>query len=112
MCGRAYDPAVILAWPNARIAVMGGNQAADTLLSLRIRDAEKSGRPLSPEQIAEMRDSVREAYQRQTEVRYGAARGWVDAIIAPDQTRHWLGCLLSVVHPDRLSRCGSPKREV
>lgn len=112
MCGRAYDPAVILAWPNARVAVMGGNQAADTLLSLRVRDAEKSGKPMSPEQIAEMRDSVREAYQQQTEVRYGAARGWVDAVIAPDQTRHWLAKLLSVIHPDRLSRCGSPTREV
>lgn len=112
MCGRAYDPAVILAWPNARVAVMGGNQAADTLLSLRVRDAEKSGQPLSSEQIATMRESVRDAYQRQTEVRYAAARGWVDAIIAPEQTRHWLGNLLSVVHPDRLCRQGSPKREV
>jgi len=112
MCGRAYDPAVILAWPNARVAVMGGNQAADTLLSLRVRDAEKNGNPMSAEQIASMRDAVRDAYQRQTEVRYAAARGWVDAIIAPEQTRSWLASLLSVVHPDRLARKGSPKREV
>jgi 3-methylcrotonyl-CoA carboxylase beta subunit len=112
MCGRAYDPAVILAWPNARVAVMGGNQAADTLLSLRIRDAEKSGQPMSPERIAEMRQTVREQYERQTEIRYGAARGWVDAIIAPDQTRHWLGELLSVVTPELLSRLSSQARHV
>lgn len=112
MCGRAYDPAVILAWPNARMAVMGGNQAADTLLSLRVRDAEKSGKPMSPEQIADMRDTVRDAYQQQTEVRYAAARGWVDSIIAPNQTRHWLAYLLSAIHPDRLNRTGGPAREV
>jgi 3-methylcrotonyl-CoA carboxylase beta subunit len=112
MCGRAYDPSVILAWPNARVAVMGGNQAADTLLSLRLRDAKKSGRPLSDEQVEEMRQTVRQQYERQTEVRYAAARGWVDAIIAPDQTRQWLGDLLSVVTPEMLSRLGGQARHV
>jgi 3-methylcrotonyl-CoA carboxylase beta subunit len=97
MCGRAYDPAMILAWPNARFAVMGGNQAADTLLSLKIRDAEKSGQPLTAEQIQNMRETVRAQYQSQTDIRYGAARGWVDAVIAPDQTRHWLAAALSVL---------------
>lgn len=91
---------------------MGGNQAADTLLSLRVRDAEKSGSPMTEEQIAQLRDSVRRAYQQQTEVRYAAARGWVDAIIPPDQTRHWLASLLSVVNPERLGRNDCPMREV
>ncbi|MCU0707346.1 MAG: acyl-CoA carboxylase subunit beta [Pirellula sp.] len=94
MCGRAYDPALILAWPNARYAVMGGNQAADTLLSLRIRDAEKSGKAMSEEEVTVLRDTIRQQYQEQTDIRYGAARGWVDAIIAPNATRQWLGAAL------------------
>lgn len=95
MCGRAYDPALILAWPNARYAVMGGNQAADTLLTLRIRDAEKQGHPLTPQEIEQLRDTVRKQYQSQTDIRYGAARGWVDAVIAPEETRRWLATALA-----------------
>ncbi len=95
MCGRAYDPALILAWPNARYAVMGGNQAADTMLTLRIREAEKSGIKLEPQAIEEMRNVIRAQYEEQTDIRYGAARGWVDAIIAPDTTRLWLSSALS-----------------
>lgn len=112
MCGRAYDPAVMLAWPNARVAVMGGNQAADTLVSLRVSDAKKKGKPMTEEQINEMRDAVRGNYQHTTEVRYAAARGWVDAIIAPDQTRRWLAALLAASHPDVLLRQEAPKRGV
>jgi acetyl-CoA carboxylase carboxyltransferase component len=97
MCGRAYDPAMILAWPNARFAVMGGNQAADTLLSLKVRDMEKTGKKLTPEELESMRTSVRKMYQSQTDIRYGAARGWVDAIIAPEATRMWLSTALGVV---------------
>jgi acetyl-CoA carboxylase carboxyltransferase component len=100
MCGRAYDPALIVAWPNARYAVMGGNQAADTMLALRVRDAEKSGKQLSPEAVDELRESIRARYEAQTDIRYGAARGWVDAIIAPHNTRSWLAAALSLV-----SRC-------
>lgn len=96
MCGRAYDPSLILAWPNARFAVMGSNQAADTLYSLRVRDAEKSGKQLSPEALSEMRESIRQRYEEQTDIRYGAARGWVDAIIAPHETRAWLSAALSL----------------
>jgi acetyl-CoA carboxylase carboxyltransferase component len=88
---------MILAWPNARYAVMGGNQAADTLMSLKVRDMEKSGKKLSPQELDAMRTSVQEMYQSQTDIRYGAARGWVDAIIAPESTRLWLSTALSVV---------------
>ncbi len=95
MCGRAYDPALMVAWPNARYAVMGGNQAADTMLTLRVREAEKSGSKLTPEAIEEMRSSIRSLYEEQTDIRYGAARGWVDAIIAPHDTRLWLGAALA-----------------
>lgn len=101
MCGKAYDPALILAWPHAKYAVMGGNQAADTLLTLRIRDAEKSGKKLSQEETDELRNSVRAKYEEQTDIRYGAARGWVDAIIAPHTTREWLASALEVLPTTR-----------
>jgi acetyl-CoA carboxylase carboxyltransferase component len=112
MCGRAYDPALMLAWPNARYAVMGGNQAADTLLTLKIRDAEKNGKPLSTDAIDQLRETVRSQYQSQTDIRYGAARGWVDAIIAPDQTRRWLGAALSVIGDEQKKQSRQMAREV
>jgi acetyl-CoA carboxylase carboxyltransferase component len=112
MCGRAYDPALILAWPHARFAVMGGNQAADTLLALRVREAEKSGQGLSESAIETMRNAIREQYQSQTDIRYGAARGWVDAIIAPTATRRWLGAALSVHEAHRETDPQKPKRDV
>ena len=108
MCGRAYDPSLILAWPNARFAVMGGNQAADTMLTLRVREAEKSGHPLSPEAIDELRETIRQQYEDQTDIRYGAARGWVDAIIPPHDSRLWLSAALSVVSQTTLT--GKPAR--
>ena len=112
MCGRAYDPAMILAWPNARYAVMGGAQAAETLLSLRIRDAEKAGRPLAPAAVQELRETVRHRYEEQTDIRFGAARGWVDAIIAPHETRKWLGAALSLIAPTDLARRPFVTRDV
>src|SRR3954462_10337271 len=99
LCGKAYDPALIVAWPSAKYAVMGGDQAAETLLSLEIRDAQRAGKSLSEEQIAELRDSIRERYDGQTDIRYGAARGWVDAIIRPHETRSWLQTALDLLPP-------------
>lgn len=90
LCGKAYDPWLILAWPGSRYAVMGADQAADTLLSLRIRDAERGGRTLSDDDRKRLREEIRQQYIQQTDIRYGAARGWVDAIIAPQATRDWL----------------------
>jgi acetyl-CoA carboxylase carboxyltransferase component len=97
MCGKAYDPALILAWPSAKYAVMGGNQAADTLLSLRLRDAQRAGRSLTENQLADLRTTIRNRYDQQTDIRYGAARGWVDAIIAPHETRLWLQTALDLL---------------
>jgi acetyl-CoA carboxylase carboxyltransferase component len=102
LCGKAYDPWLILAWPSARYAVMGANQAADTLLALRVRDAEREGRPLSEEDTRQVRDEIRRRYEEQTDIRYGAARGWVDAIIQPNQTRQWLDTALSLI-PEKSS---------
>lgn len=112
MCGRAYDPSLILAWPNARCAVMGGNQAADTMLTLRIREAEKSGRPLSPEAVNELRETIRQQYEEQTDIRYAAARGWVDAIIPPNNTRLWLSAALSIVPQTAPAAHPSHAREI
>jgi 3-methylcrotonyl-CoA carboxylase beta subunit len=97
LCGKAYDPWLILAWPNARYAVMGADQAADTLLSLEVRDAERAGRALTDDDRARLRNEVREKYVEQTDIRYGAARGWVDAIIAPHETRYWLSEALRLI---------------
>jgi acetyl-CoA carboxylase carboxyltransferase component len=99
LCGKAYDPWLILAWPNARYAVMGGEQAADTMLTLRVRDAERDGRTLSPDEKRQLREEIRDSYERQTDIRYGAARGWVDAIIAPQETRAWLAAALRLIPP-------------
>ncbi len=95
LCGKAYDPTLILAWPCARYAVMGGAQAADTLLSLKLREARRSGQELSDQDRAALKDTIRTRYEEQTDIRYGAARGWVDAIIPPHETRSWLQTALS-----------------
>ena len=108
LCGKAYDPALILAWPNAKYAVMGASQAAETLLAIKLRDAKRSGTPLSDAEIAELRDSIKSRYVEQTDIRYAAARGWVDAIIAPHETRQWLDAALQILPPksDRDFRTG------
>ncbi len=97
LCGKAYDPWLILAWPNARYAVMGSGQAADTLLDLRTRDAQRKGTPLSDEDKKQLHQEIQQRYDQQTDIRYGAARGWVDAIIPPDQTRQWLAAALQLI---------------
>jgi len=99
LCGKAYDPVLILAWPSAKYAVMGAGQAAETLLALQLRDAERAGRTLADEDIAELRQSISERYTAQTDIRFGAARGWVDAIIPPHETRLWLQTALDILPP-------------
>jgi acetyl-CoA carboxylase carboxyltransferase component len=101
LCGKAYDPALILAWPNAKYAVMGADQAAETLLSLAVRDAERAGKPLTKTETADVRKKIRDRYEEQTDIRYGAARGWVDAIIWPHETRQWLAAALDLLPIDR-----------
>jgi acetyl-CoA carboxylase carboxyltransferase component len=101
LCGKAYDPWLILAWPNARYAVMGPEQASETLLSLRVRAAEREGQTLHEEEIRRMRETIRSQYEAQSDIRYGAARGWVDAIIAPHETRRWLDMALRLIPESR-----------
>jgi 3-methylcrotonyl-CoA carboxylase beta subunit len=87
MCGKAYDPRFIFAWPSARYAVMGGGQAADTLVEVKVRQFERQGRKVGEEEKKALYDATRSAYEQQTDPRYGAARLWVDAIVDPAETR-------------------------
>jgi acetyl-CoA carboxylase carboxyltransferase component len=87
LCGKAFDPVFIFAWPSARYAVMGADQAAGTLVQIEQRQAERGGKKLSQDDIEQLRERIVKDYQEQTDIRYGAARGWVDAIIAPHETR-------------------------
>jgi 3-methylcrotonyl-CoA carboxylase beta subunit len=83
MCGKAFDPRFIFAWPNARYAVMGAAQASDVVYNILARGAKD--RP--KEELDQLREQVKRDYTEQTDIRYGAARGWVDAIIQPHDTR-------------------------
>src|SRR6266480_570550 len=97
LCGKAYDPRFIVAWPNARYAVMGAAQASDTVFSILAKARERGDKKASPEELEELRAKVKQSYEEQTDIRYGAARGWVDAIIQPDETRDVLIRLLGFV---------------
>jgi 3-methylcrotonyl-CoA carboxylase beta subunit len=90
MCGKAYDPRFLFAWPTARYAVMSGESAANTLVEIRIRQMERDGRKLSDEEKREVLSSIQAMYDEQTDCRYAAARLWVDAIIDPAKTREAL----------------------
>jgi acetyl-CoA carboxylase carboxyltransferase component len=97
LCGKAYDPRFIVAWPNARYAVMGASQASDTVFSILAKARERGDKKASPEELEELRTKVKQSYEEQTDIRYGAARGWVDAIIQPHETRAVLIRLLQYV---------------
>ncbi len=90
MCGKAYDPRFIFAWPTARYAVMSGDSAAATLVEIKIKQLEREGKKLSDAERKALHESIRATYEHQTDPRYAAARLWVDAIIDPSQTREAL----------------------
>jgi acetyl-CoA carboxylase carboxyltransferase component len=87
MCGKAYDPRFIYAWPSAKIAVMGGEQAAKTLLQIQVSNLKTKGQEVSPETEKELLDRIKASYEKQTSPYYAAARLWVDGIIDPADTR-------------------------
>ncbi|HUB62318.1 MAG TPA: carboxyl transferase domain-containing protein [Puia sp.] len=87
MCGKAYDPRFIYAWPTARIAVMGGEQAAKTLLQIQVGALKTKGKEIDPAEEKKLLDEIKGRYDRQTSPFYAAARLWVDAIIDPVDTR-------------------------
>jgi len=90
MCGKAYDPRLIVAWPSAELAVMSGNSAAKVLLQIEKASLEKSGQPLDAEKEKELFDKIKQRYDNQISPYYAAARLWTDAIIDPLDTRKWI----------------------
>ena len=90
MCGKAYDPRLIVAWPSAQIAVMGGTQAAKVLQQIETASLEKKGKKIRADKKKKHLEKIEAHYQEQTQPLYAAARLWVDAIIDPSQTRKWI----------------------
>jgi acetyl-CoA carboxylase carboxyltransferase component len=90
MCGKSYDPRLILAWPTAKIAVMGGDQAAKTLLQIQVASLKSKGQVIDPAEEKKLLDEIRGRYEKQTSPYYAAARLWVDGIIDPLETRRFI----------------------
>ncbi|MGB5376618.1 acyl-CoA carboxylase subunit beta, partial [Muriicola sp.] len=90
MCGKAYDPRLIVAWPSAELAVMSGNSAAKVLLQIETASLKKKGEKITPEKEAELFNKIKERYDNQISPYYAAARLWTDAIIDPLDTRKWI----------------------
>jgi acetyl-CoA carboxylase carboxyltransferase component len=88
MCGKAYDPRFIYAWPSAKIAVMGGDQAEKTLVQIQVSSLKNKGKEIKPEDEQALLDKIKNRYDAQTSPYYAAARLWVDDIIDPLQTRN------------------------
>ena len=97
MCGKAYDPRFLFAWPTARYAVMSGASAANTLVEVRVKQMERAGRTLGIEERKQIYDEIKATYDAQGDPRYGAARLWIDAIIDPAKTREVLMTALEAV---------------
>ncbi len=96
MCGKAFDPRFIFAWPTAKYAVMGGDQAASTLLDVQVQALKRQGKEPDADELAALRDKVKASYDEQTDIRYAAARLWVDAIVPPEESRSALLLALEV----------------
>jgi len=90
MCGKAYDPRLIVAWPSAELAVMSGNSAAKVLLQIETTSLKKRGEEITPEKEAELFDKIKSRYDKQISPYYAAARIWTDAVINPLDTRTWI----------------------
>lgn len=103
MCGKAYDPRMIFAWPSAKIAVMGGEQAAKTLMQIQLSAAKAQGKNIDPEEEKRMLNEIKSKYEHQTSPYYAAARLWVDGIIEPTDTRKILAtCIEAANHNPHL----------
>ncbi len=96
LCGKAFDPRFLFAWPGARYAVMGAQQAARTMLDVNVGALKRQGKEIDDAELAAMAGELRERYDRETDIRYAAARLWIDAIIDPAQTREVLIMALDV----------------
>jgi len=97
LCGKAFDPRFMLAWPTARYAVMGGEQAASTLLDITVKALARGGHEPDAVELEELRRKVEASYTEQMDIRYGAARLWIDQIVEPGQTRQVLLHIVDIV---------------
>ncbi|MFO7525141.1 MAG: acyl-CoA carboxylase subunit beta [Ignavibacteriaceae bacterium] len=98
MCGKAYDPRFIFAYPNAKISVMGGNQAGSVLLDIKLKQEEKSGHKLGDEEKKKLLNDILKSYDEKSTPYYAAARLWIDEIIDPSKTREWISLCIEVAN--------------
>lgn len=108
MCGKAYDPRLIVAWPTARLAVMGGAQAAKVLLQIEKATLKSKGEEITAEKEKEILDRITKSYDHQTEPEYAAARLWTDAIIDPKDTRTWISMGIEAADNAPITRAYNP----
>lgn len=101
MCGRAYEPRFLFTWPNAKIAVMGGEQAASVLVTVREEALKKQGKHLSADEVAQLKAPLLEQFAKQSSAYYASARLWDDGIIDPAQTRQVVGYALHITQQER-----------
>jgi acetyl-CoA carboxylase carboxyltransferase component len=94
MCGKAYDPYFIAAWPQARYCVMGPEQAAGTITEVRAASLKRRGEAVDEAELQAFYKEVHEKYQRETDPLYAASRLWIDALIDPRETRRFLSVAL------------------
>ncbi len=104
MCGKAYDPRFIYAWPTAKIAVMGGSQAAKTLLQIKVSSLKKKGEEIDAETEKKMFEEVKGRYDEQTTAYYAASRLWVDEIIDPKRTREYISLSIEAANHSPLTK--------
>jgi acetyl-CoA carboxylase carboxyltransferase component len=108
MCGKAYDPRLIVAWPSAELAVMGGNQAAKVLLQIEKSSLKKKGETITAENEKALFDKIKQRYDTQTSPYYAAARLWTDAIIDPLETRKWISMGIEAANHAPIERPYNP----
>lgn len=104
MCGKAYDPRFIFGWHTARIAVMGGDQASQTLLNIRLQQMERDGRNITPEEQRKLLEEIKTRYDMQTEPLYAAARLWIDDIISPLETRRLISKTIEIANSNPVTQ--------
>lgn len=108
MCGKAYDPRLIVAWPSSKIAVMGGQQAAKVLLQIEKARLKSQGETITEEVEKELLDKIHQSYEAQTKPEYAAARLWTDAIIDPLDTRRWISMGIEAANQAPIERNFNP----
>jgi acetyl-CoA carboxylase carboxyltransferase component len=104
MCGKAYDPRLIVAWPTAKIAVMGGAQAAKTLLQIQVASLKSKGQEITEKDETKLLEHIQQKYDGQTTAYYAAARLWVDAISDPTETRQWISTGIEMANHSPIER--------